>query len=236
MDIIPVIDVLGGVAVAAKRGDRANYKPLSTPLASGSDPVDIAKGYLELFPFKTLYVADLDAISGGKGNGHVIERLSSALPQLHLWVDSGVSSLEAAKDLFAQPQISIVVGSESVRKLKECEALFRLASHHAVLSLDLDNEGFIGPHELLTSPQIWPLCVIAMSLANVGCGGGAHLDYIKDVCTMAGPNRRVYAAGGVRDLKDIEAVHQAGARGALISTALHGVKIKAGDLSKIAGL
>ena len=37
MDVIPVIDVRHGLAVAAVRGQRADYRPLVTPLAEGSD-------------------------------------------------------------------------------------------------------------------------------------------------------------------------------------------------------
>ena len=48
--------------------------------------------------------------------------------------------------------------------------------------------------------------------------------------------RRVYAAGGVRNRADIEALHAAGAAGVLIATALHTGTIKAGDLQEIAGL
>ena len=45
MDVIPVIDVRHGLAVAAVRGQRADYRPLVTPLAAGSDPADVARGY-----------------------------------------------------------------------------------------------------------------------------------------------------------------------------------------------
>ena len=48
--------------------------------------------------------------------------------------------------------------------------------------------------------------------------------------------RRVYAAGGVRNRADLEALRAAGAAGALVATALHAGTIKAGDLVEIAGL
>ncbi len=48
--------------------------------------------------------------------------------------------------------------------------------------------------------------------------------------------RRIYAAGGVRNRADIEALHAAGAAGVLIATALHAGTIKADDLKEIAGL
>ncbi len=236
MKVIPVIDVRGGVAVAARLGDRANYKPLSTPLASGSDPVAIARGLLELFPFETIYVADLDAIEGRGGNGELIDRLREAVPGVKLWIDSGMASVKAAGKLLERSKVCVVVGSESVTSLRAAESLFRLAPNHSVISLDLDGEGFIGPYELLTSPQVWPRSVIAMSIACVGSGDGPALEYVRDICKLGGQQRHVYAAGGIRDVADCEAACEAGAYGVLIATALHSEKIKADDLGVIAGL
>ena len=89
MHVIPVIDVKGGVAVAARGGNRADYRPVETPLAKGSDPLAIARGFLALHPFDTLYVADLDGIAGGECDTASIEDLRAAFPGLQLMVDDG---------------------------------------------------------------------------------------------------------------------------------------------------
>ena len=75
MEIIPVIDVMGGVVVRARMGQRAQYRPIVTPLSATSDPVDVARGLLSIHAFKTLYVADLDAIAGRKDNRAALIRL-----------------------------------------------------------------------------------------------------------------------------------------------------------------
>src|SRR5262245_9451555 len=62
MEVIPVIDLRGGVVVRARMGQRDHYRPIETPLSATSDAVDVTRGLLSLFPFRTLYVADLDAI------------------------------------------------------------------------------------------------------------------------------------------------------------------------------
>ena len=90
MHIIPVIDVKGGVAVAARGGVRAEYQPLATPLAKGSDPVSIAQGYLGLFSFRSLYVADLDGIEGHGADLALVKRLSTALPGVELGSTMGL--------------------------------------------------------------------------------------------------------------------------------------------------
>lgn len=91
MQVIPVIDVRGGVAVAASRGDRARYRPLETPLAASPDPVAVALGLKSLFPFPTLYVADLDGIEGRGVDAATQTRLAEAWPGQEIWIDDGTA-------------------------------------------------------------------------------------------------------------------------------------------------
>ena len=81
MRIIPVIDLMGGEAVRAIAGRRAEYRPLETPLAASSDPCAVAEGFLRLYPFKTIYLADLDAIMERGGNERALARLAAAFPK-----------------------------------------------------------------------------------------------------------------------------------------------------------
>ena len=235
MDIIPVIDVRLGRAVAAVRGRRADYQPLATPLAAGSDPVDIARGYAALFTFPALYVADLDGIEGrGRDNG-LTAQLAAAVPRMRLWVDDGASAREAVQRIAEAAHVTPVVGSESLRGDEDVAALRALPRDRYVLSLDFKDDRFVGPAAVLDEPQHWPHAVIVMTLARVGSGEGPDLQRVAGIVARAG-GRRIYAAGGVRDRADIEALHAAGAAGVLIATALHAGTIKAGDLEEITGL
>ena len=103
-----------------------------------------------------------------------------------------------------------------------------------MLSLDFRGEEFLGPPEILDNVDLWPERVIVMTLAKVGMGAGPDLARVAGIAARAG-GRRVYAAGGVRGLDDLRALARAGAAGALVATALHEGKIKAGDLVEIAG-
>jgi phosphoribosylformimino-5-aminoimidazole carboxamide ribonucleotide (ProFAR) isomerase len=58
---------------------------------------------------------------------------------------------------------------------------------------------------------------------------------VATIAQMAGPTRRVFAAGGVRNMDDIRALRDAGAAGVLVASALHEGNIKTGDLQEIAG-
>lgn len=234
MHIIPVIDVMGGVAVAARGGARADYKPLVTPLAAGPAPIAVARGFLTLYPFRTLYVADLDGIRGRGANLDLIRSLSKALPGVALWVDNGASDETRVRDLLAIPDTAAVIGSESKLGPAELDTLTSLFGERLILSLDFKGDEFLGSPQLLSQRTAWPDRVIAMTLARVGSGEGPDVTRLGQIAAAAGM-RRVYAAGGIRGSADLEAARAAGAAGALVATALHGGQIKTGDLEEIAG-
>ena len=96
MQAIPVIDLMGGQVVRARMGDRASYRPLDSPISPTSDPIDVLRGLLGIFPFPTLYIADLDAIQGGGNNSQTLRRIRADFPSLQIWVDNG-----AADEFFA---------------------------------------------------------------------------------------------------------------------------------------
>jgi len=234
MDIIPVIDVQHGAAVRATGGRREGYGPLVTPLAEGSDPVAVALGLRSLFPFPILYVADLDGIEGRGRNADLARALAAALPGVDLWVDDGATARDAHARSPASSGAISVLGSESLKGEDELAALRALPHESYVLSLDFRGDRFDGPPALLADAGCWPGRVIVMTLARVGSSAGPDVLRIADIVGRAG-KRRVYAAGGVRDRDDIEALRAAGAAGVLLATALHSGTITAGDLMMIAG-
>jgi HisA/HisF family protein len=234
MLVIPVIDVRHGVTVHAERGERAAYRPIETPLATGSDPVAVAQGLMSLFAFRVLYVADLDGIEGRGRNAHLADRLCAALPGVRLWIDDGSTPQEiAARSQVASPATP-VLGTESIKGEDDLEALRALAPERYVLSLDFAADCFRGPARVLDDAACWPDRIIVMTLQRVGSGEGPDLARLKDIIARAG-RRSVFAAGGVRDRADVEAVVRVGAAGVLVASALHAQRITAGDLNEIAG-
>jgi phosphoribosylformimino-5-aminoimidazole carboxamide ribotide isomerase len=235
MEVIPVIDVRHGLAVAAVRGARASYPPLVTPLVSrgaeGSDPAAVARGLRRLFPFAVLYVADLDGIEGRGTDAGLWARVAAEMPEAEIWIDAGWRPHDIAGE--AASGATRVIGSESL-KAGDVGKLARLPAHAYVLSLDFKGEEFAGPEELLARPELWPQRVIVMTLARVGSGEGPDLARLRKIMERA-DGRKVYAAGGVRNVVDIAACAQAGAAGVLVATALHAGTITAGDLLQIAG-
>jgi phosphoribosylformimino-5-aminoimidazole carboxamide ribotide isomerase len=227
MDIIPVLDLRGGIVVRAHRGQRDQYRPLASPLSPTSDPVDVMRGLYSVYPFKTFYVADLDAIMGTGNNETVLRRLKAEFPAAVLWVDNGVADLPSARNWLDAGLAHLVIGSESQRDM----ALMRCLSEHdrVVLSLDFRDRAFVGPPALLDDVASWPRRLIVMTLARVGSAAGPDLDRLCTIREIAA-GRDIYAAGGVRDSADLAVLKGAGISGALVATSLHDGHLTGSDL------
>ncbi len=230
MQAIPVIDLLGGKVVHARMGDRASYQPLESPLSTTSDPVAVVNGLLSVYPFSTLYAADLDAIQTDGDNLSTLRRIRAEFPALQLWVDNGATDAAALEALIGANLGTPVIGSESQRD--GTLIVQHSGSARIVLSLDFRGDVFQGPREILTEPALWPRRIIVMTLGRVGSGAGPDLPRLAEIRAIAS-GCEIYAAGGVRDPADLSALKAAGASGALIATALHERRIVGTDLKTI---
>lgn len=219
MRIIPVIDILDDVVVHAVAGDRKAYAPIQTPLAHGCEPEEVAAGLIRRFGVDTLYIADLNAIGGRDDNGRALTAIAQRLPDTRLWIDSGLRDrADIARWRQAWPDADCVIGSERFIDAAFLPQLRR--APRMILSLDFLGSHFLGLPSLLADPSIWPDRVIVMTLSRVGVGEGPDLALFRNIRDRAG-TRDVFAAGGVRDPTDIDALVAAGAAGALVATALH---------------
>ena len=227
MDISPVLDLRSGIVVRAYMGQRDRYRPLESPLSPTSDPIDVMQGLYSIYPFKTFYVADLDAIMGTGNNEAVLRRLKAKFPAAVFWVDNAICNLSSARSWLDAELGHLVVGSES----QQDTALLQGLSEHdrIVLSLDFRDRAFLGPPALLNAVASWPRRLIVMTLARVGSGAGPDLDRLSAIRNIAA-GRDIYAAGGVRDGIDLAILKRAGFAGALVATSLHDGRITASDL------
>jgi phosphoribosylformimino-5-aminoimidazole carboxamide ribotide isomerase len=214
MNLIPVIDLMRSSVVMANRGKRHAYSPVDTPLCRNSRPQEVLSALLDLYPFDTLYIADLDAICGSGSNLELIYALHLSYPGITLWVDNGLTDLGRLCG-FARP----VIGTESIH---HCEQLAHLLSWlpSPILSLDYLNDIFKGPSDLEGQPACWPEDVILMSLSRVGTATGPDTARLQRIISLQ-PRLRLYAAGGIRNQQDLKQLRAIGSAGALLSTALH---------------
>ncbi|MGA8010787.1 MAG: HisA/HisF-related TIM barrel protein [Thiomonas sp.] len=232
LELIPVIDLMQGHVVHARLGQRTQYRPLQSPLAGGSsEALRVVDGLLALHPFNRLYIADLDAITGHGDHAATIAAIAQAHPDVELWLDGGLDALPAAD---ATSTIT-VLGSESLRTLPytkaDADAQTDVSPRRWVLSLDFRGDQLLGPPGLLQHTTSWPRDIIAMTLDRVGSAQGPDLQRLSALKARA-PTRRIYAAGGVRDARDLIALAQSGAHGVLLASALHDGRLSADDLRR----
>lgn len=228
LELIPVVDLMGGTVVRAVRGERAAYRPLESALCRGSAPLDVVGALLDLHPFADLYAADLDAIMRRGDALRSIEAIRRRFPGLRLWVDAGIAERAALAAWEARGLGRAVIGSETLGEGDLAASLGPEAP--LVLSLDFRGERFAGPPELLADAARWPRQLIAMTLARVGSGSGPDLDRLAELVARA-PGRRVFAAGGVRDAGDLRDIARCGAAGVLLASALHDRRLGRDELA-----
>ncbi len=217
MHVIPVLDIMNGVVVRARSGSRERYRPIVTPLSPDAVPASVLAGLMALHPFDTVYIADLDAITGADRQDAAIDALADRFRAVEFWVDNGIAEKTMAADWLRRPAVRLVVGTES----QTSPALLAALGARAVLSLDFRGEAYVGPLAILNTPALWPRDVIVMTLARVGSGEGPDWERLAEIRRLAGPERRLHAAGGVRGPDDLAALERAGIHGALVATALH---------------
>jgi len=224
MRIVPVIDLKDGVVVHARRGQRADYAPLRSPLVEGCEPVAVAGALCDLCHTRTLYVADLDALAGRPVGEATLAALAAITEP---WVDAGAVTPEGATALARAGAARNVIGTES---LASTDALDPSGAPPLVLSVDLRDGRLISPDPELAgraptaaAPLARALNVhelLVIDLARVGSGSGPPLRAVAELAAAL-PTTAIYAGGGVRDDADLRALESAGATGALVATALH---------------
>jgi len=229
MNIIPVIDLKDGHVVIAQQGHRENYKPIKLGLYGSSTIESILAFYLSIYPFKNIYIADLNAITDTGSNKNLIDTIISKNPAIDFWVDSGIKTdeLSVITDINYKP----IIGSESQNLIKK-EGMTKNFNNF-ILSLDFfPNQGYLGPSELINNPKLWPKNIIIMTLDKVGKKQGPDFEKLK-LFQQKSPDKNIIAAGGVRHEQDLINLKKIGIHQALVASALHSGEINHQTIKKL---
>lgn len=229
MHIIPVIDLKDGLVVAARQGQRHTYRPLATPLCPDPDILAVSRAYLSIFPFRTFYIADLNAIENTGNNHTQITRLLQTHGDLDLWVDAGLDPYTHENSGPHHDRITTVLGSETGITPAQLGNYTR--KPHCILSLDYTGNHFLGNGHILDEPALLPQRIIIMSLQHVGSNAGPDLERISSLADKL-QGKQVYAAGGIRNAGDLRLLAAHGMHGALLASALHNRTITGSHLER----
>jgi phosphoribosylformimino-5-aminoimidazole carboxamide ribotide isomerase len=239
--VIPVLDVKGGRAVRAIGGDRDHYQPLATRLHPNSDPVGLARAYRDVFDFRELYLADLDAIAGMMPSEALYRSIRTL--GVDLWVDAGIRDRTSLGPLLASEVATLVVGLETIRGPAALEEICaEVPPPRLVFSLDLlDGRPLLGDDGSswgTTDPLTLARSVVALGirrlllldLARVGTGRGTGLLGLLGRVRRESADLELAVGGGVADRDELEALASGGANAILIGSALHDGGIGPADL------
>jgi phosphoribosylformimino-5-aminoimidazole carboxamide ribotide isomerase len=213
MEIIPVIDIMKGIAVSGKSGKREEYTALKTVFANSSNPVEIAKN----LPFKRLYVAELDGIMEGVPNIEMLEELSGIR---RLMVDVGIKNLSDYNRI-SHLNADIIVGSETLQDFETLETITE-ECRRLIFSIDIKDGKVMSPFPPSDPVDAFELLadkVKKFIILNISSVGTLSTDFsllekfkVRDV--------EIYYGGGIKK-EGIEKMKKMGIVGVLVGTALH---------------
>lgn len=228
MKIIPVIDLKDGMVVLAQRGNRDKYQPINSPLCQSADIYQVIKAFLKIYSFNTLYIADLNSITGQGDNEELLKRVLTDFTEVTFWIDRGYQPFPQFSKL--PSNYLPVLGSESyqddnILEIQEYKKNF-------ILSLDFANSCALGAKTLFSNPCYWPDNIIVMTLERVGSHDGPDFQTLHDFSRHY-PDKQFIAAGGIRNSEDLVALQEIGIHQALVASALHFGHINANDISNL---
>jgi phosphoribosylformimino-5-aminoimidazole carboxamide ribotide isomerase len=244
--VIPVIDLKGGIVVHGVAGQRSQYQPIRSVLASNPRPSMVARAFSDAGVFREVYVADLDAIAGGQPDWAALREITDS--GLRIWLDAGVADGHRLRQLMAYLQHhdgleAIIVASESLgEEMVLRTALTELGASRCVFSLDLrDGRAVVRHREWLDQTPIqiastvFALGVrrmILLDIATVGTRRGPQSLELASRLRAEHPTLQLIGGGGIRSLDDLYTLAASGFSAALVATALHSGAIRPEDLGR----
>lgn len=234
IEIIPAIDILGGVCVRLKQG---NYEQRTV---YDEDPLAVALRF-ESAGIRRLHCVDLD----GARQGYLVntEILKAICTQTSLQVDigGGIGSDADIEKAFSLGAAQITAGSIAVREPHTVLRWFRqYGAERIILGADfqygriavsgwqesssLDLSGFLDDY---ISRGI--RTVISTDISRDGMlGGSAEKIYAQIKARY--PDLFLIASGGVSDMKDIQRLNEAGIDGVIVGKAIYEGRIRLDEI------
>src|SRR5258706_2144681 len=197
VQLIPVVDLLGGCVVRAVRGERASYRPVVSALCPTAEPIAVARTLLDYCRSAILYVADLDGLTNGVAQHALLAELCRALPATEIWLDAGFARFADAQALLARlagARVTAILASEALVDTQQLKAAGRSAAPW-IASLDRKGGHMLDRADCWQRSDLWPQRVIVMTLDRVGAMAGPDLVTFGGGGAAAGTGQAFWARG-----------------------------------------
>jgi phosphoribosylformimino-5-aminoimidazole carboxamide ribotide isomerase len=232
--VIPVIDILGGKAVHAVRGEREKYEPLKSVLTRSQDPLSVAVAFKKM-GLREVYIADLDAITLGKRRPELVARIVKS--GMDLIVDAGFSRAEDVKAYVEKGVEGIVLATETLGGWEEVSNVVKDYGMRVVASIDMKSGKLVAKSAEMILP-VGQLVekfgaegaseVLLLGLDRVGTSRGPDYGLLDEA--LKHTKLPLLVGGGVKNMMDVYNLKKRGASGVLVATALHKGTITEKDL------
>lgn len=226
-DLLPAIDLRGGLVVRLRQGD------FRQETAYSDDPIQVARNFVD-GGARWLHVVDLDGARDGRPvHGEVIRRIvAAAEDRAAVEVAGGLRSADAVLRVLGSGVARVVVGTAALTDPTFAAAL--VSAHGAdriAVAIDVRDglavgDGWVpGRAERPLMPAVARLADAGVRWFEVtaidrdGTLAGPNLDLLRSVARD--PGVRVIASGGIRSTHDLEAVREIGCAGAIVGRALY---------------
>lgn len=227
MNVIPAIDLRGGRCVRLYQGDFARETEYS------GDPLAVAGAFVA-FGFDHLHVVDLDGAKSGTQQNRDIARVLASTEGLRVQLGGGIRAEQDIRNWLDAGIDRCVIGSRAVTAPDTVRDWLRqFGPDRIVLAFDvrIDAEPRLTTHgwTKTTDVTLWQ-CIdyyLEYGLKNVLCTDverdgamtGPNLDLYERICARY-PSLGLQASGGVRHMRDLRKLRDAGATAAITGRAL----------------
>ncbi len=221
LQIIPAIDFKAGKVVNLKQGQ------LDKMTTYSDDPVAMAAHFVSQGA-QRLHLVDLDGAFEGKPVNHeLIAAIAGNHPDLIVQLGGGIRTAETIEHYLTAGVDYVIIGTKAVEEPEFVGAMCQQFPGHIMVGLD-GLHGMVAKNgwKEVTEISVKSLAllfeadgieaIVYTDIGKDGMMGGVNLPATKDLAnTLATP---VIASGGVTDIKDIEALLDAGqkVRGGII--------------------
>ncbi|MHA1731356.1 MAG: HisA/HisF-related TIM barrel protein [Promethearchaeota archaeon] len=241
MQLIPVMDIKGGIVVHGKGGSRDRYPPVPRSFCSDPRPLTVARTYRERFGFTRLYVADLDAIETGVRSFDYLEPIKRELG-MEIFIDAGVNNEEDARFYIDKGVEKLIIGTETLESLDQLRELVGVIPIQKLLvSVD-----FKDGAPLTKCPDLKgkPVEIVFRSLRELGVRQFLYLD-LSAVGTERGTSNpvdlleasgfvladvQIYLGGGLSEPSELEFIARSGVAGIMAATIFYRGAINASQV------
>ena len=236
IELIPAIDIIDGKCVRLSQGDYNSKKVYN------ENPVEVAKE-LEAHGIRRLHVVDLDgAVSHHVVNYRTLEQIASRT-SLVIDFGGGVKSDEDLVIAFESGAQMITGGSIAVQNPERfCHWLQTYGSERIILGADVkDHKIAVNGWKDESACELFPFLkeyihkgiekVICTDISCDGMLAGPSIELYKEILAEY-PALYLIASGGVSNIGDIEALHEAGVPAVIFGKALYEGHITLKDLRR----